>query len=73
MSDRIQALTVTLTHDIREDDVQRLVQAIEMLSGVQGVSQLWIANIDAHVARQRIKGEFFDALVKTLNAESRQP
>jgi hypothetical protein len=38
MTDRIHALTVILTHDVREDDVEPLCDAIALLRGVLQVT-----------------------------------
>jgi hypothetical protein len=42
MTDRINALTVVLDHDYREDDIEPLIQAIAQLRGV--------LRVKAHVA-----------------------
>jgi len=52
MTDRVNALTVVLEQDVREDDVQPLVDAIRMMRGVLRVKK-HVATIDSHVAEQR--------------------
>lgn len=55
MTDRIQALTVVLDCDIRTDDVQRVVEAIEMVRGVASVSEQHVANLEDYMARERVR------------------
>lgn len=38
MTDRVRSITVALDHDIREDDVQLLVDAIRMMRHVSAVT-----------------------------------
>ena len=56
MTDRINALTVVLTDDWREDDVQSLIEAIKLLKGVLRVSPN-VADLDNYVAEERAKHE----------------
>ena len=56
MTDRINALTVVLTDDWREDDVEPLIEAIKLLKGVLRVSPN-IADLDNYVAEERAKHE----------------
>lgn len=37
MTDRIKGLSVSLTHDIRDDDCQAIIDAIKMVKGVEAV------------------------------------
>jgi hypothetical protein len=37
VTDRFHSLTVALTDDLREDDAERLIDAIKLLRGVAGV------------------------------------
>ncbi len=52
MTDRINALTVVLDRDIREDDVQGLIDAIKYLSGVDKVTK-HVADLESRVAKSR--------------------
>ena len=54
MTDRINALTVVLDRDIREDDVQGLIDAIKYLSGVDKVT-MHVANLESHIAESRAR------------------
>lgn len=51
MTDRIKGFVVTLTDDIRIDDVQPLLDAVKMLKGVASVDTS-VTNIDDHMNRQ---------------------
>lgn len=46
MTDRIRSITVALDHDIREDDVQALVEAIKMMRCVAAVTTHEVAPND---------------------------
>lgn len=54
MTDRYNYLTVALSHDMRDDDAQSLIEAIKMLRGVSGVEpnvtdcSNWTAQIRAN-------------------------
>lgn len=54
MTDRINAITLVLDRDIRDDDVESLRQACLHLRFVQSAT-LNVCNIDAHVGEQRAK------------------
>lgn len=68
MSDRIKALTVILERDNRDDDVQRLVDAIMMFQGVAKV-ELQKVTIEDHLARERVRHELEQKLWKALAKE----
>lgn len=56
MTERVKGLVVSLERDIREDDIETIVNAIKMVKGVQGVT-LNIASHDDWMNRTRIKLE----------------
>lgn len=56
MTDRIKGLTVSLEKDIREDDVQPIVDAIIMIRGIADV-KLHVTNPDDYMARKQVKEE----------------
>jgi hypothetical protein len=56
MTDRIHALTVVLDRDYRDDDVQRITEAIEMVRGVASV-ETHVSDFDDHAARHRVRHE----------------
>lgn len=49
MSDRIKGLTVTLKPGMRDDDAQRIIDAIEMIAGVVDV-QAHVVDSAHHMA-----------------------
>lgn len=65
MTDRISALSVVLSQDMREDDVRALVEAISLFSGVLQVSTR-VADLSEHIAHARVRRELSDALWKVL-------
>lgn len=60
MSDRIQALVVTLDHDYRTEDAERIAGAIRMIRGVADVS-VNVTSMDDHVARMRVRSDLAGA------------
>ena len=56
MTDRFHSLTVALTHDLRDDDAQALIDAISLLRGVLAVSGN-VRTADSFVAQSRAKRE----------------
>ena len=65
MTDRYNALTVVLEHDIRDDDAEALLAAIRQLRGVLSVSGN-IADLDAHVAQDRARHDLSEKLWRVL-------
>lgn len=55
MSDSYNGLLVILGEDIRDDDAQRIIDAIKMVKGVQDVVPN-VAESDAEWLRQLIRG-----------------
>jgi len=56
MTDRIHALTVVLDRDYRDDDVEHITKAIEMIRGVASVD-LHVTQMEDHMARERVRRE----------------
>ena len=54
MTDRYHTLTVVLEHDIRDDDAESLISAIEHIRGVLSVSGN-VADIQSHFAEERAR------------------
>jgi hypothetical protein len=52
MTDRYNTLTVVLDHDIRDDDAEPLVAAIEQMRGVLSVKGN-VTSISDHMAEER--------------------
>lgn len=69
MTDRVKGFTVTLSDDIRIDDVQRIKEAIQMIKGIIDVDESITETAD-HMNRMRIKSElqqhFFDFMNEHL-------
>ncbi len=61
MTDRYNALTVTLERDMRDDDAEGLIAAILCMRGVIGVTG-HVARIEDHVAAERARDELRKAL-----------
>lgn len=65
MADKVKGLTITLTHDIRIDDIQKLMDAIQLLSGVQHVDPV-LTTTDDHINRILITSEIKDKLFTVI-------
>lgn len=65
MTDRFNALLVILDKDIREDDAQCLIQAIEQFRNVRKVTGN-IANIQQSISQARVRGELINGILKIL-------
>lgn len=65
MTESVKGFVVSLEKDIREDDVEYIVNAIKMIKGVQSVS-LNVVNSDDYLNRTRIKYRLEDKLVKAV-------
>ena len=61
MTDRYNALTVVLEHDIRDDDAEDLLAAIRQLRGVLSVSGN-VSDLDAHIAQARARHDLGEKL-----------
>ncbi len=70
MTDRYYALTVILEKDMREDDAERMIEAIQMIKGVQNVQPL-ISNPDIWMAEERAKRELGKKLWQVLYPENK--
>lgn len=57
MTDRISYLTVALARDIRDDDVELVIDAIEMIRGVSGV-KMHVSDQTDYAARNRVRREY---------------
>jgi hypothetical protein len=63
MTDRIHALVVVLDHDIREDDVESVVQAIKMIRCVADV-RTKVADFETYTARARVREDLRERMYK---------
>jgi len=69
MTDRIKGFTIVLDKNYRDDDVETIKNAIEMIRGVSSVEPV-VANMDDFIVEQRVKSElrakFYEFLKKEL-------
>lgn len=65
MTDRYNALTVVLDQDIRDDDAEKLMQAILQLRGVISVDGN-VVNIGDYTAFQRARSDLAQKLWEVL-------
>lgn len=66
MTNKIKGLTVALTHDLHEDDCQKIIDSIKMIKGVEGV-EMHVSDLMSYIARQQVKGELRSKLSGWLN------
>jgi len=69
MTDRYNALTVVLDHDIRSDDAEVLVSAIKQLRGVLNVIPNVVENLTDEIAEARVRQELSKKLWAVLHGE----
>jgi hypothetical protein len=65
MTDRINALTVVLRRDIREDDLRPLVEAIGQFRDVLSVEP-HVADLESHIAYDRARADLRQQLWNAL-------
>lgn len=65
MTDRISAFIVTLDQDIREDDVEFILNAVRAIKHVQSVKPL-VKSWENHVAQERVRQEIGEKLLKVI-------
>ena len=65
MSDRVNSLLVILDKDMRDDDVQALVDAIRMMKNVNSVS-MNVSDPDTQVAVMRERSRVNNALLDLI-------
>lgn len=66
MTARLNAFTVILEKDIREDDAEAIKSAISMIRGVLTVEGNEVNSITASVERMRLKQELFNKLCEIV-------
>lgn len=72
MTDRVHALVVVLDHDIRDDDVEPIIQAIKMIRCVADV-QTKVANFETYTARARVREDLRDRIFQLWKDLSDKP
>jgi hypothetical protein len=65
MTDRHAGYIVTLDHDIREDDAQRIIEAIEMIKHVISVKPI-VATFELQNVQERVRYELQAKLLKVV-------
>jgi hypothetical protein len=65
MTDRLKGVYVTFDQDIREDDAEKLIEAIFMIRHVVDVTPLVADHVD-HMARQRVRSELANGMHDTF-------
>jgi len=68
MTDRHSGYVITLDHDIREDDAERVITALRQIRGVVDVRPVVADGVAEYVTRTRAQVEFADKLL-ALHAE----
>ena len=71
MTDRIRHLTITLDEDIRVDDLEPIVSAIQHVRGVASVER-HVVQAEDHLARQTVRAEVRHKLHDAIEAVFRQ-
>ena len=71
MTDRLKGCTVLFNQDVRTDDAEALLNAIQMLKGVQAVNPNVLTDSD-WMARERVRGEFVKDLWQVLHPGTKQ-
>lgn len=72
MTDRLKGVVVTFEKNIREDDAAEIINAIGMVKGVLSVNPLK-ANLDDHIAQERVRHEIAEKLWKVLYPDLNSP
>lgn len=62
MTDRVHALTVVLGEDMREDDVQALIDAIRMMRNVIDV-RAHVTDVMMHSVHARVRAETLHRII----------
>lgn len=63
---RVKGFTVTLERDIKEEDFQRVLEAVEMITGVLHVEPVLATGQD-HITRMRLKNDITRNILKLIN------
>jgi len=63
---RLKGFTVTLERDIKQEDFQRVQEAVEMITGVLHVEGVLATGKD-HITRIRLKNDITRNILKLIN------
>ncbi len=64
MTDNYYGFHVFLEKDIREDDAEHIIHAIQMIKGVSGVEPL--VSLELYGTRLRVRREFLERLMALI-------
>lgn len=67
MTDRVRTLTVFLEQDMRDDDAQGIVGAIQRIRGVRAVELGKPVTMEQHLAREVVRRELIDEIYAVLS------
>jgi hypothetical protein len=65
MSDRIYAYTVILDGEYKDEDVEQVQHAIEMIKGVRSVTPQ-VSNPEIYFAKQKIRDEIGEKIINII-------
>ncbi len=65
MSDRFHSLAVVLEKDMKDEEAEGLIKAIQRLRGVQGVTPN-ISDFDSHMAEVRARAELGKKIIEVI-------
>lgn len=68
MTDRHSGYVITLDHDIREDDAERIITALRQIRGVVDVRPVVADGIEQHIAESRVRVEIAEHVQKLWQA-----
>lgn len=68
MSDRIKGFTVELACDLKDEDFQQIKDAVEMIKGVQSITESVVTS-DDYINRSRIKNELMGKIYDLLKED----
>ena len=63
---RVKGFTVTLERDIKQEDFQRVLEAVEMINGVLHVEPVLTTGQD-HITRMRLKNDITRNILKLID------
>ena len=63
---RVKGFTVTLERDIKEEEFQRVLEAVEMIHGVLHVEPVLATGQD-HITRMRLKNDITRNILKLID------
>lgn len=71
MTDRVSAFIVTLAKDRRDDEIEHILNALRMVSGVLKVEPL-VSTWESHMAESRAKSDLGQRVLDAVRREIRE-